>query len=422
MSYLFISQIFMCITLFLMVIGKTPLYLTAVVGTTISVLIAMLDSDNILINSLLLAGLNPVILDMTGILMFIGIMQSSGFMDDIIKIIIKFGRRIGGGEGIASASAICAGVIGMLTGFTQPSVTAVITAKPSVLLGMNPNHSAAIHGHAGHLGNFGGFTHPTQVAIIGATNIGFGLINIFAIFVTVSLILCSAFWSKIYQRKNFVVIDKNKIQEIVKEIENQNSKHSVYVIFLPFIVLFGGFILGYPIFLSGVFSSILTIVLSRVNIFNAEKNMIDGVNKIAIPLVATITFLFMSAVIKEIGLAKTIATIFEPILNVAPVQAMFIVAVFAGFITQSYGASSAILLPFLQATMEVCDYNFALAFVAAGGASIAQYFLTGGPVAALSTVIPLVEGSNLKDSNKFQRPSQLFALFLIFIISFFIKF
>ncbi len=80
------------------------------------------------------------------------------------------------------------------------------------------------------------------------------------------------------------------------------------------------------------------------------------------------------------------------------------------------------MLPFLQATMKVCNYNFALAFVAAGGASIAQYFLTGGPVAALSTVIPLVEGSNLKDSNKFQRPSQLFALFLIFIISFFIKF
>lgn len=422
MSYLVVSQFFMCFTLLLMVIGKTPLYLTAIIGTTISILIAMLDSNNILINTLLLSGLNPVILDMTGILMFIGIMQSSGFMDDIIKIIIKFGRRIGGGEGIASASAICAGVIGMLTGFTQPSVTAVITAKPSILLGMNPNHSAAIHGHAGHLGNFGGFTHPTQVAIIGATNIGFGLINIFAIFIVVCLILCSAIRSKIYRKKHFVVIDKEKMMHIIKEMENQKNQYSSYVIFLPFIVLFGGFIFGYPIFLLGVFSSILTIVLSGVNIFNAEKSMIDGVGKIAIPLVATITFLFMSAVIKEIGLAKTIANIFEPILNVAPVQAMFIVAVFAGFVTQSYGASSAILLPFLQATMEVCTYNFALAFVAAGGASIAQYFLTGGPIAALSTVIPLVEGSNLKDSNKFQRPSQLFALFLIFIISFFIQF
>ncbi|AJC86031.1 hypothetical protein [Campylobacter sp. RM16704] len=422
MSLLFISQIFMSITLLFMVIGKTPLYITAIVGTTISVIIAMFESKNILINTLLLSGLNPVILDMTGILMFIGVMQSSGFMDDIIKIIIKIGRRIGGGEGVAFASAVGSGVIGMLTGFTQPSVTAVVTAKPSVLLGMNPNHSAAIHGHAGHLGNFGGFTHPTQVAIIGATNIGFGLINIFGIFIAVCLILCSAIRSKIYRKKYSIMIDKDKINIAIKEIENQKNKYNVYIVFLPFVVLFCGFILGYPIFLLGVFSSILTIFLGQVNIFNAEKDMINGVSKIAIPLVATITFLFMSAAIKEIGLAKSIADVFEPILNIAPVQAMFIVAVFAGFITQSYGASSAILLPFLQATMEVCNYNFALAFVAAGGASIAQYFLTGGPVAALSTVIPLVEGSNLKDSNKFQRPSQIFALCLILILSFIIKF
>lgn len=204
MNYIIVAQIIMSITLILMVIGKTPLYLTALIGTTISVLVAMLDIRELTLNKLLLSGLNPVILDMTGILMFIGTMQASGFMDDIIKLIIKIGRKIGGGEGIAAASAIGAGVIGMLTGFTQPSVTAVVTAKPSVLLGMNPNHSAAIHAHAGHLGNFGGFTHPTQVAIVGATNIGFGLINIFGIAIAVFLIICSAIRSKIY-RKNILL-------------------------------------------------------------------------------------------------------------------------------------------------------------------------------------------------------------------------
>ncbi|MBT0882141.1 citrate transporter [Campylobacter sp. 2018MI13] len=422
MNYIIVAQIIMSITLILMVIGKTPLYLTALIGTTISVLVAMLDIRELTLNKLLLSGLNPVILDMTGILMFIGTMQASGFMDDIIKLIIKIGRKIGGGEGIAAASAIGAGVIGMLTGFTQPSVTAVVTAKPSVLLGMNPNHSAAIHAHAGHLGNFGGFTHPTQVAIIGATNIGFGLINIFGIAIAVFLIICSAIRSKIYRKKYSISIDKDKLNQAIKELEEQKSKYNTFVVFLPFIALFAGFIFGYPIFLLGVFASVLTIILAKMNIFSAEKQMIDGVGKIAIPLVATITFLFMSVTIKEIGLAKIIADVFEPILKIAPVQAMFVVAVVAGFITQSYGASSAIVLPFLQATMSSCPYTFALALVAAGGASIAQYFLTGGPIAALSTVIPIVEGSNLKDANRFQRPSQLIALGLLLVLSFIIKF
>jgi hypothetical protein len=42
---------------------------------------------------------------------------------------------------------------------------------------------------------------------------------------------------------------------------------------------------------------------------------------------------------------------------------------------------------------------------AGGGASTMQYFLTGGPVAALATVIPVIPGSDLKEANKFQRPS-----------------
>ena len=39
-----------------------------------------------------------------------------------------------------------------------------------------------------------------------------------------------------------------------------------------------------------------------------------------------------------------------------------------------------------------------------------QYFLTGGPVAALATAIPVIPGSDLKTANRFQRPSILAGL------------
>ena len=60
---------------------------------------------------------------------------------------------------------------------------------------------------------------------------------------------------------------------------------------------------------------------------------------------------------------------------------------------------------------------FAAAFAAASGASLIQYFLTGGPVAALATVIPVVPGSNLKQANLFQRPSILFGCLVALIIT-----
>ena len=44
-----------------------------------------------------------------------------------------------------------------------------------------------------------------------------------------------------------------------------------------------------------------------------------------------------------------------------------------------------------------------------------QYYLTGGPVAALSTVIPVIPGSNLVKANKFQRPAMVFGFVILFI-------
>ena len=64
------------------------------------------------------------------------------------------------------------------------------------------------------------------------------------------------------------------------------------------------------------------------------------------------------------------------------------------------------------------ERDFAAAFAAASGASLIQYFLTGGPVAALATVIPVIPGSDLKGANAFQRPSILFGCLVAFLITF----
>lgn len=165
-----LAQILMCLTLVLMISGKTPLYMTAIIGLAISALasgvLIVAIKDGVSLSSLINSGLNPVIADMTGILMFIGVMQAAGFMDEIIRCIVRFGNKIGGGPGVATVGGIAAGIVGMLTGFTQPAITAVVTANVSVKLGVDPNKSAGIHGHAGILGNYGGFTHPTQVAVV----------------------------------------------------------------------------------------------------------------------------------------------------------------------------------------------------------------------------------------------------------------
>jgi hypothetical protein len=46
-----------------------------------------------------------------------------------------------------------------------------------------------------------------------------------------------------------------------------------------------------------------------------------------------------------------------------------------------------------------------------------QYFLTGGPVAALATVIPVIPNSDLRTANRFQRPAILSGLAVAFIVT-----
>lgn len=81
------------------------------------------------------------------------------------------------------------------------------------------------------------------------------------------------------------------------------------------------------------------------------------------------------------------------------------------------GASVSVLIPFLQVVLDTGADPFAAAFAAASGAALIQYFLTGGPVAALATVIPVVEGSDLKTANAFQRPSIIFGCLVAFLIT-----
>lgn len=421
LTMLVAAQCVMIFTLILMISGKTPLYTTAIVGSAISALVAgfpVTGPKNVVsLASLIIGGLNPVIADMTGILMFIGVMQASGFMDVIIRSIVRLGNKLGGGVGVATAGGIAAAVIGMLTGFTQPAITAVITGTASVKLGVDPNKSAGIHGHAGILGNYGGFTHPTQVAVVAVSNIGFGLINVIGTFVGLCVFACAFF--RLKRMRSGTTLSKEDIERISKEFEAKADEAPVWKAFLPFIVLFIGFIAGFPVFVVGIASAIITILLSVLNFQEGEKNMLEGVGKIATPLVATIGFLFMSGVIKQIGLADLIGQIFTPMLTHAPIQSMLIVSALAGFVTQSNAASVAITIPFLQAALSLGTATpLSLAVMAAGGSAMMQYYLTGGPVAALATVIPVIPGSELKAANKFQRPNMLFGLLVLFILSF----
>ena len=152
-TQMIIAQCLMVLTLIIMITGKTPLYLTAIVGAAVSAIVAgypIAGSAPMTVGKMINMGLNPVIADMTGILLFIGIMQATGFLDVIVRDIVLVGNKIGGGPGVCTAGGIAAGLIGALTGFTQPVITAVITGPAAVRLGVDPNKAAGIQAAAGN--------------------------------------------------------------------------------------------------------------------------------------------------------------------------------------------------------------------------------------------------------------------------------
>ena len=81
--HLIFAQLIIAATLILMIIGRTPLFMTAMFGATIAALVGgipLTATEGVSIKSLLISGLNPVLVDMAGILLFIGIMKTSGFL------------------------------------------------------------------------------------------------------------------------------------------------------------------------------------------------------------------------------------------------------------------------------------------------------------------------------------------------------
>jgi hypothetical protein len=407
-------------TLILMITGWTPLYSTAILGSAIAAVAAgfpLAGNAAVTVTKLINGGLNPVIADMSGVLLFIGVMQVAGFLDVIIKSIIRVGRKMGGGPGVAAAGGIAAGIIGALTGFTQPVITGAITGPAAVKLGVEPSRAAGITAHAGHFGNFAGFTHPTQVAIIATAAIGFGAINLCGAIAALSIFAVSYFRLQRELKASGFTLTDAEVERIAAEYERNDKGIPTLTAYVPFIALVVGFVAGLPIFLVGLVCGLLTIVLAKMSPKNGEFAMLDGVGKIATPLVATIGFLFMSGTIRAVGLTDVISNLIGPVLHVAPVQIMLLVAALTALLTQSYGASVAVVVPMLQVVLKTGADPLAAAVAAAGGAAIMQYFLTGGPVAALATVIPVIPGSELRAANHFQRPAILMGLVVVFLIT-----
>lgn len=411
------AQIVMGLTLVLMVIGKTPLYTTAIVGATLAALVFGIpvtsDADVVTIKSLVVSGLNPVIADMAGVLVFIGAMEHTGYLRVLVNAIIRQGNRISGGPGVATSGGIAAGLIGAFTGFTQPAITAVVTGPASVKLGVDPNKSAGTHAHAGHLGNFAGFTHPTLLAVIATTGITFGWINAIGLGTALAIFLFS------FLRMRGDIKDRAKhspaeLKEALKDFQRKDEEPATWWVLLPFLILVVGFAMGYPVFVVGFIVSVIVMLMARSNPMDTERSMLESVQRVAVPLIATIGFLYMSAVIGAIGITDLLGDWFEPFIDTAPIITLILVSAVAGLLTQSNSASAAIILPMLSIVMATGDVNpLAAAAAAAGPTAVMQYFLTGGPVAALATTIPVVPDSDLKLANKFQRPSQLVGLLFV---------
>lgn len=422
MSQEVVSQIFMVLTLALMLTGKAPIYLTAFVGATISALIygvvLIPREGEIALSTLIQSGLHSVIIDMLGVLLFIGIMERSGFLQIIIVNLMKFGKKIGQGPGVCTAGGIAAGIIGGLTGFTQPAITAVITGPAAIKLGVDPNKVAGTQALAGTLGNFGGFTHPTMVAVVATAGISFGMINVIGAIVALSIFAVSY----ILLQKSTKNVDTQEvdIEDIINRSIEGVQEVPLFKAIFPFIFLLVGFVLGIPIVVVGIAAGIITTLLASKSFIEGEKAMMEGLTKIITPLFATVSFLFMSAVINHIGLIGIISNVMEPFLVFAPIQIMILVAAVTAFLTQSNAASIAIIIPFLTIVIDSGANPFAAAVAAAGAPAIMQYYLTGGPVAALSTVIPVIPNTDLKTANLFQRPCLLAGLFVLIVITLFL--
>lgn len=413
------AQIIMVLTLLVMIFGIAPLYLTAAIGTTLAALAAgypLIGSSPDSIAKLLIGAMNPVIVDMLGVLMFVGVMQTSGYMDVVIWKIMEVGRKNGGAPGIATAAGLAAALLGALTAFTQPVIMATIAGPAALRLGLSANKTSAIISMANTVANNAGFTHPTMLAILGLTGIKFGLINFWGLLGSIGIYIFAY-----YRAKKEMLLEGIEIR---KELEDDNlellpeNAPSFSKAFFPFLVLCIAFFMGVPVFLVGVFCSILIIIMTKTNLQEGEKAMVSGVAQIAIPIVAIISLMFMSNVISKIGLVTLVAEYVKPFIAVAPIQILLIISAVAGTITQSNAASAPIVLPFVQIVLGLGADPMAVSFAAISGCAIMQLFLSGGALTALPVVAGVIPGTNQKIANQWQRPCMLVGLGVCFLLTF----
>ena len=387
-----LAQIIMVLTLVIMIAGWAPLYITAAIGATFSAVAAgfpLTGSEPVTIQKLLIASMNPVIVDMLGVLLFIGIMQKCGYMDVIIWNIVDFGRRYGGAPGVATAAGLAAALLGALTAFTQPVIMATIAGPAAVRLGLSPNKTSGIISMANTVANTCGFTHPTMLAILGITGVHFGLINVYAFIGSIWIYVFCYYRAKremIAEGIPIIKDDDGSFEELPE------GSPSFLKAFFPFLILCIAFFAGIPVFLVGMFCGLLVILMSHMSFGEGEKAMVSGVTNIAIPIVAIISLMFMSNVITHI----------------------------AGTVTQSNAASAPIVIPFTQIVMDMgCD-PLATSFAAITGCAIMQLFLTGGALTALPVVAGVIPGTVQKVANKWQRPAMLVGAGVCFLMTFFI--
>lgn len=421
-TQMIVAQCLMGIVLILMISGKTPLYLTAILGSAAVALVAgfsIAGNAPVTLSKLVSTGLIGVIADMTGVLLFIGVLESTGFLAAIVRSVIRFGTRFGGAPGVIAAGAVSSGIIGMLTGYAPPIVTGAIACPAAIKMGLDPNRAAGSQGHAGILGNFGGFTHPTQVALIATAGISFGLINVAGIITALTVIGAAFVRNYLLMKKEGTLMSREQAEAMLAETEGEDAKKtSSGKAFLPFLLLMAGFAAGFPVFLVGIACGALTILMAHVKPSEGEQMMLAGLRRMAIPLVATIGFVFMGSVIKAIGLTQTINSALSPLLDISPIMVMVLVSCFAGTVTQSYSASGALTIPLMPVVIAAGVSPLAACIAACGPAAIFQHFLTGGPVANLPTLIPVSPGSNLKDANLFQRPNHVCGLIMCTVLAY----
>lgn len=415
------AQIIMVITLLIMIFGIAPLYLTAAIGTTLAAIAAgypLIGSAPDSISKLLIGAMNPVIVDMLGVLLFIGIMQKSGYMDVIIYKIMEVGRKYGGAPGIATAAGLAAALLGALTAFTQPVIMATIAGPASTRLGLSPNKTSAIISMANTVANNAGFTHPTMLAILAITGIKFGMVNFLGLVGSIWIYVYAYYKAKNEMLSEGLEIKTNTDEETFKALPEGSP--SFTKAFLPFLILCVTFFMGVPVFLVGLSCGVLVILMSGMSLQEGEKSMVSGVTQIAIPIVAIISLMFMSNVIGKIGLVSIVAKYIGPYIAVAPIQILLIISAIAGTITQSNAASAPIVLPFVQIVLGLGADPLATSFAAITGCAIMQLFLSGGALTALPVVAGVIPGTNQKIANKWQRPCMLVGLGVSFIITFFI--